>query len=122
MIAAEAGMCVRTARRHLAELVRRGLVARRPDPKHIGGPWVTCILDAAWVENGSRKREHVVYKPGDHGECTNTQSPGHEWPHPWPVLAIPVATAGHPFEDLYTRPINDDVVVPPSLLNLSFRY
>ena len=47
-IAAAAGMHAHTVRRHLATLVRLGLIARRPDPEQVGGAWVTHLRFALW--------------------------------------------------------------------------
>lgn len=47
-IAAQVGMHPDTVRRHLAKLVRLGLISRRPDPEQVGGAWVTHLRFALW--------------------------------------------------------------------------
>jgi hypothetical protein len=60
-IARAAGTCPETVRRAFAKLLAAGLIARRPDPERIGGPWLTHVL-CHWraEKNGVQSSVQVI--------------------------------------------------------------
>jgi len=95
-------VCRRTIRRQIAKLIKLKLIARRPDPGHPGGPWLTHVLtDPKGFElsNEPRQNWRVVYT---HTPDKSVLTPGQKCPNPRTKVsgAIPYRQPELPLDEL----------------------